>query len=199
MWDLPGPGIKPVSPALASGFLTTAPTGESRIPMTLTDKWKLCSWAYKTPSLGLWHICGFLSRYYFPLHPALPLCHLLLFPFSADYLSFMIYGISSLCILSLIYKLFNLPTFIWFNVVSPSRLYVPGRQRLSDSSFCPDRVTQGLINICSIQFQDLVQLLTSFCHSYPVMISFSKHWKHFCFMYLIYRLAHAAVYCCLSF
>ena len=28
MWDLPGPGIKPVSPALAGGFLTTAPPGK---------------------------------------------------------------------------------------------------------------------------------------------------------------------------
>ena len=25
MWDLPRPGLKPVSPALASGFITTAP------------------------------------------------------------------------------------------------------------------------------------------------------------------------------
>ena len=29
MWDLPGPGIKPVSPALAGGFLTTVPPGKS--------------------------------------------------------------------------------------------------------------------------------------------------------------------------
>ena len=29
MWDLPGPGIEPVSPALAGGFLTTAPQGKS--------------------------------------------------------------------------------------------------------------------------------------------------------------------------
>ena len=29
MWDLPGPGIEPVSPSLASGFLTTAPPGKS--------------------------------------------------------------------------------------------------------------------------------------------------------------------------
>ena len=29
MWDLHGPGIEPVSPALASGFLTTAPPGKS--------------------------------------------------------------------------------------------------------------------------------------------------------------------------
>ena len=29
MWHLPGPGLKPVSPALAGGFLTTAPPGKS--------------------------------------------------------------------------------------------------------------------------------------------------------------------------
>ena len=29
MWDLPRPGIKPESPALAGGFLTTAPPGKS--------------------------------------------------------------------------------------------------------------------------------------------------------------------------
>ena len=29
MWDPPGPGLEPVSPALASGFLTTAPPGKS--------------------------------------------------------------------------------------------------------------------------------------------------------------------------
>ena len=29
MWDLPGPGIKPMSPAWASGFLTTVPPGKS--------------------------------------------------------------------------------------------------------------------------------------------------------------------------
>ena len=27
MWDLPGPGLEPVSPALAGGFLTTVPPG----------------------------------------------------------------------------------------------------------------------------------------------------------------------------
>ena len=30
MWDLPGPGIEPVSSALASGFLTTGPPEKSR-------------------------------------------------------------------------------------------------------------------------------------------------------------------------
>ena len=29
MWDLPGPGLEPVSPALVGGFLTTAPPGKS--------------------------------------------------------------------------------------------------------------------------------------------------------------------------
>ena len=37
MWDLPGPGLKPVSPALAGGFLTTAPPGEP-CPSPLTAK-----------------------------------------------------------------------------------------------------------------------------------------------------------------
>ena len=29
MWDLPGPGLEPVSPALAEGFLTTATPGKT--------------------------------------------------------------------------------------------------------------------------------------------------------------------------
>ena len=29
MWDLPGPGHEPMSPALAGGFLTTVPPGHS--------------------------------------------------------------------------------------------------------------------------------------------------------------------------
>ena len=31
MWDIPGPGIEPISPALAHGFLSTAPPGKSYI------------------------------------------------------------------------------------------------------------------------------------------------------------------------
>ena len=31
MWDLPGPGLEPVSPASAGGFFTTAPPGESLV------------------------------------------------------------------------------------------------------------------------------------------------------------------------
>ena len=35
MWDLPGPEIEPVSPALTVGFLTTGPQG---IPPTVKTK-----------------------------------------------------------------------------------------------------------------------------------------------------------------
>ena len=38
MWDLPGPGIEPVSPALAGGFLTTVPPGKSSIILILPRK-----------------------------------------------------------------------------------------------------------------------------------------------------------------
>ena len=30
MWDLPGPGLEPVSPALAGGCLTTVPPGKPK-------------------------------------------------------------------------------------------------------------------------------------------------------------------------
>ena len=32
MWDLPRPGLEPVSPALAGGFSTTAPPGKPLLP-----------------------------------------------------------------------------------------------------------------------------------------------------------------------
>ena len=31
MWDLSGPGLEPVFPALAHGFLTTAPPGKTAL------------------------------------------------------------------------------------------------------------------------------------------------------------------------
>ena len=37
MWDLPGPGLEPVSPALAGGFLTTAPPEKSWCHMYLKN------------------------------------------------------------------------------------------------------------------------------------------------------------------
>ena len=47
MWDLPRPGLKPVSPALAGGFLTTVPPGKSGI---YTSKK-----TYSKPSFALIH------------------------------------------------------------------------------------------------------------------------------------------------
>ena len=41
MWDLPGPGLEPVSPALAGGFLTTAPPGKSLFVFTLCPSFKI--------------------------------------------------------------------------------------------------------------------------------------------------------------
>ena len=35
MWDLPEPGLEPVCPALAGGFLTTAPPGKSQPDLLL--------------------------------------------------------------------------------------------------------------------------------------------------------------------
>ena len=35
MWDLPGPGLEPVSPALADGFLTTVPPGKPKIMFSI--------------------------------------------------------------------------------------------------------------------------------------------------------------------
>ena len=34
MWHLPGPGIEPVSPTLASGLLSTVPPGKSRATLS---------------------------------------------------------------------------------------------------------------------------------------------------------------------
>ena len=34
MWDLPGPGIEPVSPALQGGFSTTRPPGKSPVDIS---------------------------------------------------------------------------------------------------------------------------------------------------------------------
>ena len=36
MWDLLGPGLEPVSPALAGGFLTTAPPGKPKNTLLIT-------------------------------------------------------------------------------------------------------------------------------------------------------------------
>ena len=43
MWDLPGPGLERVSPALAGGFLTTAPPGRYPHPPAVNSEDQLLS------------------------------------------------------------------------------------------------------------------------------------------------------------
>ena len=58
IWDLPGPGIEPVSPALAGGFLTTGPTEK---PNTHTLKHNIFHILTITRSKHTY--CGKLSKY----------------------------------------------------------------------------------------------------------------------------------------
>ena len=42
MWDLPGPGLEPVPPELADGFLTTAPPGKpSPLFLNALNEWEI--------------------------------------------------------------------------------------------------------------------------------------------------------------
>ena len=59
MWDLPGPGLEPVSPALPGRFLTTAPPGKSQLPWiyifklerTYQEAFMIQDWCQNTGSL----------------------------------------------------------------------------------------------------------------------------------------------------
>ena len=42
MWDLPGPGIKPVSPELAGGFFTAKPSGKPSRGVFMPSFWMWC-------------------------------------------------------------------------------------------------------------------------------------------------------------
>ena len=42
MWDLPGPGLGPVSPALAGRFSTTAPPGKPHVTILILAKFSSC-------------------------------------------------------------------------------------------------------------------------------------------------------------
>ena len=58
MWDLPGPGLEPVSPALAGGFLTTAPPGKS---LSNSLEWSLPCLFNPINAVFLWHCPSFLT------------------------------------------------------------------------------------------------------------------------------------------
>ena len=88
MWDLPRPGLEPVSPALAGGLSTTAPPGKPPISVFInqwTDKraiadhpllyMLLCSLSFSLSRhmlLCYRHIYSFLASFFF--------CPLLIFP-----------------------------------------------------------------------------------------------------------------------
>ena len=61
MWDLPGPGLKPVSPALAGGFLTTEPPGKPMSRYDLEQKEEGCD-SGRGPFLGRTMVCVFWGR-----------------------------------------------------------------------------------------------------------------------------------------
>ena len=55
MWDLPRPGLEPVSPALAGGFLTTVPAGKPLLVLS-------CFHMYLVIFLGGVYICVCITR-----------------------------------------------------------------------------------------------------------------------------------------
>ena len=62
MWDLPGPGLKHMSPALAGRFLTTAPPGKPRVWGSISlNSFKFCFYVYCMFSFNCWDITEHLT------------------------------------------------------------------------------------------------------------------------------------------
>jgi len=57
MWDLPRPGMEPMSPALAGGFFTTEPPGKPR-----SEFYRALGEASQTQSMFGWRVGDFLLR-----------------------------------------------------------------------------------------------------------------------------------------
>ena len=64
MWDLPGPELEPVSPALAGRFLTTAPPGKSLLFIYKKEKGNLI--------IGMPRAGGFIKLSLKPMVPFFP-------------------------------------------------------------------------------------------------------------------------------
>ena len=64
MWDLPRPGLEPVSPALAGRFSTTAPPGKPEVPYSFTASSH--SLTSKAPHLPLCPLRFISGQYMFP-------------------------------------------------------------------------------------------------------------------------------------
>ena len=54
MWDLPGPGTEPVSPALAGRFLTTGPPGKSSVFFSIFIYMAVLVAVHRSFSCGMW-------------------------------------------------------------------------------------------------------------------------------------------------
>ena len=62
MWNLPRPGIKPMSPALAGGFLPTAPLGTSHLMFLCTRSLQTMSEKHPgKPSFGLLQLAAIMQ------------------------------------------------------------------------------------------------------------------------------------------
>ena len=67
MWDLPGPGHNPMSPALAGGLSTTAPPGKP-LPLFLDESgYMLINFVYllKEPAFSFIDLCHCFLCFYF--------------------------------------------------------------------------------------------------------------------------------------
>ena len=80
MWDLPKPGLEPVFPTLAGGFLTTAPPGKPQTP--LLDRgcmWQGSERTYKMDKIvmaifGECNLPQSISRISYTLHDLICTC-----------------------------------------------------------------------------------------------------------------------------
>ena len=97
MWDLPGPGLEPMSPALAARFLTTKPPGKS-LKLFFSSSCLLNLYLYfkffcNTKYIQGIYFCGFspvILLLDFIFHLSFE-CHLSLFPSSAPFLGHSIF------------------------------------------------------------------------------------------------------------
>ena len=119
MWDLPSPGLEPVSAALAGRFLTTVPPGKSQylvlnLHFWVTDEvghfYYLC-WAFMFPSLWVLH-SWFLPSF------LLGGCFFLLIHKSSLHIK-NIEPRTAMCIITAFIWVFNLPFFsFWLRLVA---------------------------------------------------------------------------------
>ena len=70
MWDLPRPGLEPMSPALAGRFSTTAPPGKPKI-----HNFKCTSWWLLKMYIFMYHHCYHDITLFYHTQKFIPLCN----------------------------------------------------------------------------------------------------------------------------